>query len=929
MRKFFTSLLLFATAASCSDDPTTEGPVTGGDIRFSGSAAIMAMEPGVAPIPFSWETDTDRIGLFSTKGDRTIFSNVYYAAQNMGEVVSFISPASKNSVVWENAVEAQNFYAYYPYRLSNDDPTAIPVAVKADQTGTLAKRDFVWYTACENRLPSEGEIPMDFKPACGFLRCSLSAEPSLPGVRSLLLECEDETLTYEGSVNLKDGSLNITEEGSHEIVVTFDQPVTLGSDPIVFYLALKPGLAGSTINLSANTGKLQYSLGELIVSEEGIAAGTWSSCHLGSTLQPREGIDLSAQGPANTYLVNKPGTTYRFRADVKGNGVARTYAWTVEGQPVSKGYTDADLVIMPSEVKLLWYNTPKGESGWQNICPIDPESVILDPITNYVYFTTPEKFINGNVGIAAYDGSGEILWSWNIWAVEDYDYDLESREVGRYTVMDRNLGAMAGKEAMNSSDPEKAALAFGHFYQWGRKDPFPAASTYENGGELAGGMKWGIPTHTPIKELQQNCSQYNWGASDMLYSANLAANAIGLATKLGDDYKLDDAVAETVKYPYKWVSNGSDNNSWDNYYTWHQKKPADNAEMTEWRYLWGSVDGSTSEKSIYDPCPPGWKVPTGDMYYYLMKEVEDCVLGLYSTKYDVYIPKNGQRQAAFGGSQLGGVGGDVFLATASVTDLHYPYRANPGSGILCWNTYGAQGTQVRCVKEDVKATIAPQGRQTGHRAALMGDSITRTWRDRGRKEFFTENNYANFGADGTTSQNMVGRFNSQVLVDDPLCAVIACGTNDIADNDGYFRPIEDIFNNIRFMAERAEEYGAVVIIGSAAPTRDMWWQSEEWKNKYNGDFVANRIVELNKLITAYVEQKGFIYADYYSVLADETGDLKEEFWWAGSDHVHPNYDAFIQMEGVLKPLIDGALYDPNIGSVGGNPIDDMDKWEWK
>ena len=92
-----------------------------------------------------------------------------------------------------------------------------------------------------------------------------------------------------------------------------------------------------------------------------------------------------------------------------------------------------------------------GESGWENVCPIDPESVLLDPVLNYVYFTTPAEFVNGNVGIAAYDEAGEILWSWNIWAVEGYDYDLEARTVGRYTVMDRNLGAMAGKEAMQAS----------------------------------------------------------------------------------------------------------------------------------------------------------------------------------------------------------------------------------------------------------------------------------------------------------------------------------------------------------------------------------------------------------------------------------------------------------------------------------------------
>ena len=46
----------------------------------------------------------------------------------MGEVVSFISPASKNSVVWENAFEAQNFYAYYPTgrRSTTRQPSPLP-----------------------------------------------------------------------------------------------------------------------------------------------------------------------------------------------------------------------------------------------------------------------------------------------------------------------------------------------------------------------------------------------------------------------------------------------------------------------------------------------------------------------------------------------------------------------------------------------------------------------------------------------------------------------------------------------------------------------------------------------------------------------------------------------------------------------------------
>lgn len=34
------------------------------------------------------------------------------------------------------------------------------------------------------------------------------------------------------------------------------------------------------------------------------------------------------------------------------------------------------------------------------------------------------------------------------------------------------------------------------------------------------------------------------------------------------------------------------------------------------------------------------------------------------------------------------------------------------------------------------------------------------------------------------------------------------------------------------------------------------------------------------------------------------------------------------MEGILKPLIDAALYDPSEANPGGGKIDDMDKWKW-
>lgn len=103
------------------------------------------------------------------------------------------------------------------------------------------------------------------------------------------------------------------------------------------------------------------------------------------------------------------------------------------------------------------------------------ESVEYDDWEGNVYFTTPAEFVPGNALIAAYDAGGEVLWSWNIWAVENYDCDAEARQVGRYMMMDRNLGAMAGREAMNSSDKRVAAWGFRQLLSVGAQGPVPGS----------------------------------------------------------------------------------------------------------------------------------------------------------------------------------------------------------------------------------------------------------------------------------------------------------------------------------------------------------------------------------------------------------------------------------------------------------------------
>ena len=85
--------------------------------------------------------------------------------------------------------------------------------------------------------------------------------------------------------------------------------------------------------------------------------------------------------------------------------------------------------------------------------------------------------------------------------------------------------------------------------------------------------------------------------------------------------------------------------------------------------------------------------------------------------------------------------------------------------------------------------------------------------------------------------------------------------------------------------------GIKVIIGSTPPANYIWWLDEEW-NAAND--VAQRVIDLNVMLKAYAEERGFGYADYHSVLKDEENGLKKEYQ---VDAVHPVAGALLDAPG--------------------------------
>ena len=176
----------------------------------------------------------------------------------------------------------------------------------------------------------------------------------------------------------------------------------------------------------------------------------------------------------------------------------------------------------------------------------------------YIAFQTADIFKEGNAVIAAKDAEGNILWSWHIWMTDQPQEHVYKSNAG--TMMDRNLGA-------TSSTPGDAG-AHGLLYQWGRKDPFLNASfIIEN-----------YTTYLPHAKSTISWTSivpaYPWyGTLD--YATSNPTTPISVPYMPGN---------------YDWLYNSSSNLT-------------DNTRWTD----------SNSPKSIYDPCPAGWRVPDGGL----------------------------------------------------------------------------------------------------------------------------------------------------------------------------------------------------------------------------------------------------------------------------------------------------------------------------
>ncbi len=338
-----------------------------------------------------------------------------------------------------------------------------------------------------------------------------------------------------------------------------------------------------------------------------------------STYNPATGGELNGtdRRSANCYIIKAPG--YYKLPLVFGN----TLNNLANANGNSSTFRDANDTPITTEIingvkgaKLLWQD----EYGL-----IEPSSIRVDD--KYLYFEIKEGSITqGNALIAATsgeNGTGDILWSWHIW-VTDADFKNKVLIYGGES-LNYSTGSISGRKEFNfmkmplgfckSTDlkyPERKIIAtikqqtgtsdketsvtitqtgsssvvksYGEnctFYQWGRKDPFPGSD----------GIK---TTASNSISIPKYC--YDADGNDFAYLKVGGDTSNGRTTKGG-----------SIKNPYTFYYSKTDGDANSTANDWCNETTYNN---------WDSMNGTittfadnTVVKSLYDPCPIGFKVP--------------------------------------------------------------------------------------------------------------------------------------------------------------------------------------------------------------------------------------------------------------------------------------------------------------------------------
>lgn len=375
----------------------------------------------------------------------------------------------------------------------------------------------------------------------------------------------DKSSVYYGSTSQKEGKRSITFKPAMCVFkVRSDDP---NADRIIFF-----GRNSETLNndFTINVVTGSYSRRAPKVSEDTIYAEFDPETHIAyipvcPTIKFNKGLSFTMVRKGQDYAANVFVTLKEF-----GSSPGKLYDIGTMNSDLSlgdKGIANC-FIMKPGEAGSIYPYRGTGvdiiegvksaQAIWESngtAVPPQPGEVVtnVEYSAGFINFKVPETCEGGNALIAAMDSHGDILWSWHIWVCKDYD-PKESAVTFKNgsKMMDRNLGALS----------KTGDTSIGLYYQWGRKDPFPLIADFEG-------------THAKV-------------CADTYPIYTISESGI-------EDYgtHLDWATSN----PFCYII------SQDSLFDWYTHE--ENLVNDD---LW------SSSKTIFDPCPTGWRVPDDEFF---------------------------------------------------------------------------------------------------------------------------------------------------------------------------------------------------------------------------------------------------------------------------------------------------------------------------
>ena len=243
----------------------------------------------------------------------------------------------------------------------------------------------------------------------------------------------------------------------------------------------------------------------------------------------------------------------------------------------------------------------------------------------YIRFSVnsvPSTGANGVISVL--DESGTVMWSWHIWAWPDNSTPVTvTNNTGvEYNILPVNL---ATKKSAT------AGKMYNWFYQWGRPTPM-----------------------LPPKDYNSTTNATNYGTRTFAVSS-------AKADTYGAGIQNPQMFYKCSSSPYNWFGTASYYNLW-------------NANCIST----GNSDNNVV-KTVYDPCPPGFKMPNGNTFtgFSTSNVVGDFNNGWYFKRNandttGVFFPASGSRSDSSG--SLRGVGSSGYVWLSSADSQNRAYR---------------------------------------------------------------------------------------------------------------------------------------------------------------------------------------------------------------------------------------------------------------